>query len=75
MRVRLGSDKRRGRGKQTGAALIFLLLGALAFQVACGGSGSHPSRGTPAGKYMITVTGTYSTGSLVHSTPTSLTVQ
>jgi uncharacterized repeat protein (TIGR03803 family) len=75
LRVRLGSDKRRGRGKQTGAALIFILLAALAFQVACGGSDSHPSRGTPPGPYTITVTGTYSTGSLVHSTAPTLTVQ
>jgi hypothetical protein len=54
-----------------------MLFAGLVFQVACGGS-SSPSQtkpGTPTGKYTITVTGTDSTGALVHTTPTTLTVQ
>jgi hypothetical protein len=35
----------------------------------------HRSKGTPSGAYTITVTGTYASGSLVHNTPVTLTVQ
>ena len=57
-----------------------LLIGGLMFQVACGGGstssvGRHSNNGTPAGAYTITVKGTDATGSLVHTTPTLLTVQ
>jgi len=76
-RVRLGSDKTRSKGKLTAAVLTCVLFSGLIFQVACGGGSSTTtgSKGTPTGTYTITVTGTYSTGSLVHSTPTTLKVQ
>ena len=53
-----------------------MLFAGLVFQIACGSSSSSGSKGTPPGAYTITVTGTYSTGSLVHTTPNlNLTVQ
>jgi uncharacterized repeat protein (TIGR03803 family) len=58
--------------------LSCVLFAGVVFQAACGGGGSSGgSRGTPAGAYTITVTGTSSaaTGSLVRSTNTTLTVQ
>jgi uncharacterized repeat protein (TIGR03803 family) len=75
--VSFGS-KRKRRKKLRAGALICMLLAGFAFQVACGGSSNNTgggSKGTPAGTYTITVTGTYSPGSLVHTTPTMLTVQ
>jgi trimeric autotransporter adhesin len=75
----LRSEPKRRKEKLTAAALACVLFAGLAFQVACGGSsnsgGGGGSKGTPAGTYTITVTGTYSTGSLAHSTPTTLMVQ
>jgi len=57
-------------------ALASMLSAGMVFQVACGGGSGGGSKGTPTGKYTISVTGTYSSGSsLVHSTPTTLTVQ
>lgn len=69
----IGSGKMRKR-KLTTAALVGLLFAGLVFQIACGGS-STTTTGTPQGKYTITVTATDSTGILVHSAPTTLTVQ
>jgi hypothetical protein len=76
-RVSFSSKQKSGRQHLAASALACLLFASLFFQVACGGSGSTAtgSKGTPTGTYTITVTGTYSTGSLVHSTPTTLRVQ
>jgi uncharacterized repeat protein (TIGR03803 family) len=78
--VGFGSKQKSRKGKLTAAALTCLLFTGLVLQIACGSSSSNStggggSKGTPAGTYTITVTGTYSTGSLVHTTPTMLTVQ
>ncbi len=74
-----GSKQKSMKRKLAAAALTGLLFAGLIFQVACGGGsstgGGGGSKGTPAGTYTITVTGTYATGSLVHNTPTTLTVQ
>ena len=73
-RIGLGSDRRKKGAMAT--ALACMLSAGMVFQVACGGGSGGGSKGTPTGKYTISVTGTYSSGSsLVHSTPTTLTVQ
>jgi uncharacterized repeat protein (TIGR03803 family) len=76
-RVGLRSDGKRRKGKHTAAALVSMLFAGLVFQVACSSNGIiKTGGGTPAGAYTITVTGTYATGSLVHTAPTTaLTVQ
>jgi hypothetical protein len=72
---RIGLGKmRKGKINDRGAGVGMLFAG-LVFQIACGGSSATTSPGTPKGKYTITVTATNATGSLKHSTPTTLTVQ
>src|SRR4029077_2877004 len=56
-----------GRGKLAAAALACLLVTGVVFQSACG-AGKSPTPGTTAGSYLITVTGTDSSGNLVSST-------
>jgi uncharacterized repeat protein (TIGR03803 family) len=77
-RVGRGSEQKSRKGKLTATVLTCMLFTGAVFQIACSGSNSTGggSKGTPAGTYTITVTGTYSTGSLVHTAPpTRLTVQ
>ena len=73
-----GLDQNPVRRTLTAVSLIGVLFEGLVFQIACGSSSpiTTGSKGTPQGAYTITVTGTYSTGSLVHTTPNlNLTVQ
>jgi uncharacterized repeat protein (TIGR03803 family) len=70
----LGSKQRRIQAMLLGGVLCL----GVGSQVACGGgSTSSAARGTPAGAYTITVTGTSgaATGSLIRSTSTTLQVQ
>jgi uncharacterized repeat protein (TIGR03803 family) len=69
----LGSKQRRIKAMLLGCALCL----AVASQLACGGGSGGGNKGTPAGEYTITVTGTSSaaTGSLMRSTSTTLQVQ
>jgi len=70
----LGSKQRKIKTMLLGCMLCLFV----ASQVACGGSStSSGNRGTPAGAYTITVTGTSgaATGSLVRSTSATLQVQ
>lgn len=76
--VGISSKQESSKGQLTAAALTCMLFTGLVFQIGCGSSnsaGGSGSKGTPAGTYTISVTGTYSTGPLVHTTPTMLTVQ
>jgi uncharacterized repeat protein (TIGR03803 family) len=72
--VGFGSDKRRkGKSRAVAVACVFA---ALVFGVACGGGSTNSSGGsggTPAGTYVIRVTGT--SVSSQQSTTTTLTVQ
>jgi uncharacterized repeat protein (TIGR03803 family) len=70
----LGSKQRRIKAILLGCALY---MGVASLAACGGGSTSSGNRGTPAGAYTITVTGTSSaaTGSLVRSTSATLQVQ
>jgi len=75
--VGFGSPQVKKR-KLLGLVLYSVVFTALIFQAACGGGSSSSgggggSRGTPAGNYAITVTGT--SGSTQHSTTLTFTVQ
>jgi hypothetical protein len=75
--IGLGSDRKRRKARLAAATFSCMLFTGLMLQAACGGGNSSTTTrpGTPPGAYTITVTGTDSTGSLVHSTPTTLKVQ
>jgi hypothetical protein len=74
--VGLGTKQEMWKQSLTVVALTCALFAGMIFQVACGGSSSSPgSSGTPVGTYTIAVTGTDATGTLVHTTTTTLKVQ
>jgi hypothetical protein len=72
MVLRFGPQQKRN-GKFTAAVLACMLFGGVVFQAACGAK--TPTPGTPAGSYMITVTGTDSSGTLAIPTSTVFYVQ
>jgi probable HAF family extracellular repeat protein len=61
MVLRFGPPQKT-KGKFTAATLACMLFAGVAFQAACGAK--PPTPGTPAGSYIITVTGTDSSGTL-----------
>ncbi len=67
------------RRRRWGVALTLLVLAMLTAAVGCGGSGSGTPKnnGTPAGSYMVTVTGSSTNGGTTtsHDTNVSVTVQ
>jgi hypothetical protein len=74
-----GFDSQKGKGKNgriPATMLVCLLFVGLVFAAACGGGGSNNGGGggTPPGAYTVTVTAT-SSGSLAHSTTSTLTVR
>jgi uncharacterized membrane protein len=77
-RVGLGS-RQNSKGKIAALVLACVIFTSLVFQAACGGSSSNTngggSPGTPTGTYTITVNGTDTSGTLKHSTTTTLKVQ
>jgi uncharacterized repeat protein (TIGR03803 family) len=77
--IGFGSDQERRKKIFATVALASFLFAGLASQIACGGGGSGPPPppvgGTPTGAYTVTVTGTDGSGTLVHVTTSSLTVQ
>lgn len=62
MVLRFGPRQKR-KGKFTAATLACMLFAGVVFQAACGSS-KPPMPGSPAGSYIITVTGTDSSGTL-----------
>jgi hypothetical protein len=68
-----GSKQKSRKASLLGAALTCMLFAGLVLQPACG---STPKPGTPAGQYIVTVTGAAASGSLVNAlTFAPLTVQ
>jgi len=71
-------EKTQRNGLTAGMLLGSILVVGLVLQIACGGGASSTTRlsnATPTGMYTITVTGADGSGSLQHSTTTTLTVQ
>jgi probable HAF family extracellular repeat protein len=66
MVIRFGPRQEKRRKKITVAALTLMLFAGVVFQAACG-TGKPPSPGTPAGTYLIAVTGTDASGTVVSS--------
>jgi hypothetical protein len=65
------------RRKLLAFAIAFFVLGGCLFQAACGGSGSTSTgsgqTGTPAGSYVITITG--NANGMQHATSANFTIK
>jgi hypothetical protein len=68
-----GSSHRRRSVLTYAFALLVILYVAMTLS-ACGGGGTTPSMGTPAGSYSLTVNGTFTSGSTTVTRNTNLTL-